>query len=185
MGAPPPLLGDGASIDGGVASTGWTSLLAADPQEAPAPGPSVPPPPQRATPQLQGEPLGLPMAALGTVVSNAAHALQSTAADVFGALTTAEAGSTDSSNSGTESPSGDAAPQPIPPWAPPGGGFFSMLFSSSGGHVGGADGFVPLLLLCILASGLILLRPGGKLLRVFCEAPKPSSALLLPLERPG
>jgi hypothetical protein len=32
---------------------------------------------------------------------------------------------------------------------------------------------------------LILLRVSGRLSQAFCEIPKPSSALLMPLERPG
>jgi hypothetical protein len=54
-----------------------------------------------------------------------------------------------------------------------------------GGQIGPTGGFAPLLLLCILSSGFILLLWGGRLLRILSELPKPSSALLLPLERPG
>ncbi len=47
----------------------------------------------------------------------------------------------------------------------------------------------PLLLLLLfgaLATGLVLLsRKDGTLWLNVCEVPKPSSALLLPLERPG
>jgi hypothetical protein len=40
--------------------------------------------------------------------------------------------------------------------------------------------------MCVLASGLVLLRRDGLLFRLApYEPPKPSSALLLPLERPG
>ena len=88
------------------------------------------------------------------------------------------------------SPSGGAGepsngtPQPSSPFAPPltppaGGSSFSL----SGGQVG--PGGVAPLLLCILILGLVLLRRDRKLSRAFCELPKPSSVLLLPLERPG
>lgn len=89
-----------------------------------------------------------------------------------------ESGSS-STGTGSESPLKDAAPQPVSPFTPPAGSSFSL----SGGQVG--PGGVVLLLLCVLASGLILLRRDFKLLWAFCELPKPSSALRLPLERPG
>jgi hypothetical protein len=80
---------------------------------------------------------------------------------------------------GPEWPLQDNSPQPVSPFTPsPAGSSFSL----SGGHVG--TGIVALLL-CVLASGLILLRPEFKLLWAFCELPKPSSVLLLPPERPG
>ena len=73
--------------------------------------------------------------------------------------------------------------QPPSPIARPLGG---SSFSGSGGQAGlGGGGFAPLLLACVLASGLVLLRRDGLLRWVSCEPPKPSSALLLPLERPG
>ena len=53
-----------------------------------------------------------------------------------------------------------------------------------GGQIGPNGGFAPLLL-CVLSSGFILLLWSGRLLRFLSELPKPSSALLLPLERPG
>jgi len=85
-------------------------------------------------------------------------------------------------SSGPENPS-DGAPQPASPIAPPLGG---SSFSSSGGQAGlGGGGFAPLLLICLLALGLVLLRRDGLLHRTSCEPPKPSSALLAPLERPG
>jgi hypothetical protein len=80
----------------------------------------------------------------------------------------------------TGSPSKDT-PQPSPPVEPPVG---SSSFSLSGGQMGPGSGVAPLLM-CILVTGLILLRRDDKLSRVFCKLPKPSSALLLPLERPG
>ena len=85
-------------------------------------------------------------------------------------------------STGPESPS-DGVPHPASPIAPPLGG---SSFSSSGGQAGlGGGGFSPLLLICVLASGLVLLRRDGLLHRTSCEPPKPSSALLAPLERPG
>jgi hypothetical protein len=89
-------------------------------------------------------------------------------------------GETESSSSGTEPewPLQDSGPQPVSPFTPPVGSSFSL----SGGQVG--TGIVALLM-CVLASGLILLRREFKLFWAFCELPKPSSVLLLPPERPG
>lgn len=80
---------------------------------------------------------------------------------------------------GPEWPLQDNGPQPVSPFTPPPAG---SSFSLSGGHVGAG---IVALLLCVLASGLILLRREFKLLWAFCELPKPSSVLLLPPERPG
>jgi hypothetical protein len=67
------------------------------------------------------------------------------------------------------------------PLAPLGGSSFSL----SGGQAGPGGGLTPLLV-CVLASVLILLRRDGLLFRwAPFEPPKPGSALLLPLERPG
>ena len=89
-------------------------------------------------------------------------------------------GETKSSPTGTgpESPLQDSAPQPVSPFTPPAGSSFSL----SGGQVGAG---IVALVLCVLAPGLILQRREFKLLWAFCELPKPSSALLLPPERPG
>lgn len=85
-------------------------------------------------------------------------------------------------STGPENPS-DGVPQPVSPLAPPLGG---SSFSGSGGQTGlGGGGFAPLLPVCVLASGLVLLRRDGLLRWASCETPKPSSALLTPLERPG
>src|ERR671920_465769 len=61
----------------------------------------------------------------------------------------------------------------------------SSFFSLSGVGQAGPGGGLVLLLLGVLASGLILLRRDGPLSWASCEMPKPSSALLLPLGRPG
>lgn len=79
---------------------------------------------------------------------------------------------------GQERPLQDNGPQPVAPLPPPTGSSFSL----SGGQIGAGSVALPL---CILASALILLRREFKLLWAFSELPKPSSALLLPPERPG
>jgi hypothetical protein len=89
-------------------------------------------------------------------------------------------GETESSPTGTapQWPLQDSGPQPVSPFTPPAGSSFSL----SGGQVGAG---IVALLLCVLASGLLLLRREYKLFWAFCELPKPSSVLLLPPERPG
>ena len=79
---------------------------------------------------------------------------------------------------GPEWPLQENGPQPVSPFTPPAGSSFSL----SGGQMGAG---IVALLLCVLASSLILLRREFKLLWAFCELPKPSSVPLLPPERPG
>ena len=81
------------------------------------------------------------------------------------------------SSGGTGSPRENA---PSPP-ASPGGSSFSL---AGVGQLGPGGGVAPLLL-CVLTVGFILLRPQGGLAWASCDLPKPSSALLTPLERPG
>jgi hypothetical protein len=92
-------------------------------------------------------------------------------------------------------PSGEAAqgssegsaPDPLdpllPPLPPPLGD--SPFFSLPGTGQVAFGGGVGLLLLGVLASVLILRRRDGPLSWISCEPPKPTSALLVPLERPG
>jgi hypothetical protein len=70
----------------------------------------------------------------------------------------------------------------LPPLPSPGD---SPYFSLPGTMQMGSGGGLGLLLLGVLASGLILLRRDGPLSWITYELPKPTSALLLPLERPG
>jgi hypothetical protein len=83
------------------------------------------------------------------------------------------------SPTGSESPLRDTPPQPVSPFTPP----VVNSFSLSGAQVG--SGGVFLLLLCVLASGPILLRRDLRLSWAYCKLPKPISAVRLPLERPG
>jgi hypothetical protein len=92
-------------------------------------------------------------------------------------------------------PSGEAAqgssegsaPDPLdpllPPLPPPLGD--SPFFSLPGTGQVAFGGGVGLLLLGVLASVMILRRRDGPLSWISCEPPKPTSALLVPLERPG
>jgi len=121
------------------------------------------------------------------VVSSAAKIVQ----DAAGTLATGISGtlasgsvelSADETRHGPSQEEEEEAPQPVTPHAPPAGG--TSAFSLSGGGQVGSTGVVPLLV-GVLASGLVLLRRSGWRYLASCEVPKPSSALLLPLERPG
>jgi hypothetical protein len=133
---------------------------------------------------------------LETAVSGAVETLESAATDVLGSLADGSVlpdlfsgGEADlpagedsgSSPGGTGDPSRDT-PQPFSPFKlllPTGSDFFSL----SGGEIG--SGGAPLLLLCVLASSLALLRRERKLLWPSRELPKPSSVPCPALERPG
>jgi hypothetical protein len=120
--------------------------------------------------------------ALRASATNAVKMLHDAATDVANVLGSLLGGSAELPSDGADTPSKDDAPPPSTPFLPPiGGSFFSLV---GGGQVGIGSGTTPLLL-GMLILGLVLLRPDGKRSRVFCEMPKPSSALLLPLERPG
>jgi hypothetical protein len=128
--------------------------------------------------------------ALGTLQSAAASVATATA-EVLGSFTSGSLGtsSTNYSTHGTQEeqqPSDEGAPrQPAPaPLAPPAGsGFFSL--STGEGQLGSGSGFAPLLVGILALLATVLLRRDLRTYLVSCELPKPSSALLLPLERPG
>ena len=125
------------------------------------------------------------LSSVEAATDSAVEALHGAAVDVSETLSPgSEAPAEVPSGGATESFSEDAPPPPAPPPpspAPLGGSYFSP---SVGGQVG-PGGVVPLLI-CVLAAGLVLLRPlVGRLSWSSCEPPKPSSVLLLPLERPG
>ena len=140
----------------------------------PAPGVSV-----RSAGGLTQRPSSLEVAA-SSAVETLQNAAASLTADVSGVLDVGESSPEDPS-AGTEGSAGETTPRPASPSAPAGGSSFSV---SGGGQASPGGSVVPLLL-CVLASGLILLRRDGPLSWATCELPKPSSALLLPPERPG
>jgi hypothetical protein len=121
--------------------------------------------------------------AVGTVQSAAASVASATA-EVLGNLT----GSlTEPSAAGIQEdqPFG-GTPEPAPPLAPPAGGSGSFSPFTGGGQLGTSGGSAPILvgILALLATSLLSRRDFRTYL-ISCEMPKPSSALLLPLERPG
>ena len=119
------------------------------------------------------------LSSVEVAANSAVETFHGAAADFSEALVPGDEASSGLPSGGvTESP--EDTPLPPSP-APLGGGYFSP---SAGGQVG-PGGVVPLLI-CVLATGLILLRPlVGRLSWASWEFPKPSLVLLLPLERPG
>jgi hypothetical protein len=105
--------------------------------------------------------------------------------DTRGSTQAPGAGSSPATSSSGEGDASESASRherrPSSPLAPLRGSSFSL----SGGQAGPGSGLTPLLV-CVLASGLILLRRDGLFFGwAPYEPPKPGSALLLPLERPG
>jgi hypothetical protein len=114
--------------------------------------------------------------------------ISETVASALGTLQSWTAGWLPTSEAAQSSSEG-TAPDPLvplepllPPMPSPGD---SPFFSLPGTGQVGSGGGLGLLLLGVLASGLILLRRDGPLSWITYELPKPTSALLLPLERPG
>ena len=87
-----------------------------------------------------------------------------------------------STNGSQQSSEENEPQQPVPPYTPPvDSSFFSM---SGGGQLGLGEGFAPLMV-GLLAYVAILRRRDFRTYLISLEMPRPSSALLLPLERPG
>ena len=128
-------------------------------------------------------------AAVGTAVETVRSAAASVATEIWGTLAGGSPGtSSTNSTDGTQEdqPSEGTTPQqaPAPPLAPTvGGSSFSP--SMGGGQLGTGSGFAPLLVGILALLAAILLRRDFRTYLMSCEMPKPSSALLLPLERPG
>ena len=148
--------------------------------------------PVQTVPASVGGALRLP-SSLGTTAARAAGTVQSAAstaasvaAEVLGSLTGGSpVNSSTNSTDGTQEQPSEGTPQPAPPLAPVGGGHFSLSTTGGGGLAGPGGGFAPVLvgILALLATSL--LRRDFRTYLISCEMPKPSSALLLPLERPG
>ena len=150
-------------------------------RKAPPPGLALQEKPPMPAPPVTGPSREAPflLSSLEAAANSAVETLHGAAADVSEALTPGGEAPAEPPSGGLTESSEDAPPPPSP--APLGGSYFSP---SVGGQVG-PGGVVPLLI-CVLAAGLVLLRPlVGRLSWASCELPKPSSVLLLPLERPG
>jgi hypothetical protein len=112
--------------------------------------------------------------------------LSETVASALGTLESWAAGwlpSGEAAQSSSEGTASDPLVPLVPPMLPPLGD--SPFFSLPGTMQMASGGGLGLLLLGVLAPALILLRRDGPLSWITYELPKPTSALLLPLERPG
>ena len=148
--------------------------------------------PVQTVPASVGGALRLP-SSLGTTAASAARTVQSAAtsaasvaAEVLGSLTGGSpVNSSTNSTDGTQEQVSEGTPQPAPPLAPVGGGQFSLSTTGGGGLAGPGGGLAPVLVGILALLATILLRRDFRTYLISCEMPKPSSALLLPLERPG
>jgi hypothetical protein len=131
----------------------------------------------KATGSAVGSAMG---ATLNATTSATAQVLQSLANGSGPGSSSGETQTSPMQEDATQTPS----QTPAPPLLPPIGD--GLLFSSAGtGQAGSGSGYV-MLLLGVLASGLALLMwRDGHLFLASWEIPKPTCALLSPLERPG
>jgi hypothetical protein len=154
----------------------------------PPPRPAIGPNPDRLSPTgapwrpqatVSGSIPNVP-AAVSSAVHTTLQTIESAAAGILGSFTDNDP--SEPSPVDEQGPLEGGDPIPLAPVAPLGGGSYSPM--SAGGVQAGSGG-ITLLLIGSLVSVSVLLRRDGRLWRAFCEVPKPSSALLTPLERPG
>ena len=110
------------------------------------------------------------------------------AAEVFRTLAGGSAGtpSSDATSGTQQAPSDDTSKQPAPLASQPlGDGLFSPFTGTTGGQSGAGGGAAPLLVGILVLLTVSLARRDFRTYLIACEVPKPSSALLRPLERPG
>jgi hypothetical protein len=128
--------------------------------------------------------------AVGTVQSaatTAAASVASATAEVFRTLAGGSAlpSSSTDATSGTQQAPSDGTPQdPVAPLVPPLGDSLFSPFTGAPGQLAGG-GVAPLLVGILALLTVILTRRDFRTYLISCELPKPSSALLRPLERPG
>ena len=136
-------------------------------------------------PAATASPLGTTATGVVGTVQSAAASVASATTEVLGSLAGASPGtSSNGSTDVTQNQPSEGTSHQAPPLAPPGGGSaFSQ--STGGGQLGAGGGFAPLLVGVLALLAAILLGRDFRTYLISCEMPKPSSALLLPLERPG
>ena len=149
--------------------------------------------PVQTVPASVGGALRLP-SSLGTTAARATVTVQSAAtsaatlaSEVLGSLTGGSPvnSSTNSTDGTQEQQPSEGTPQPAPPLAPVGGGQFSLSTTGGGGLAGPGGGLAPVLVGILALLATILLGRDFRTYLISCDMLKPSSALLLPLERPG
>ena len=188
--------------DAGIASPSPSALIKPVEQQAPSaaermagPAPSrmldqlIPPPAQkgvqRALPISSVVEAASSGAVQATLLTQTLTTVTDAAASVLETLGNWTEYYYSASGSTTESPSEGTTSEPLAPQLPSPfeGSSVSSSHSGVSGQAGPWGGFV--VLLGVLVSGLVLLLRDGFLCWAAWDQPKPSSALLLPLERPG
>jgi hypothetical protein len=123
-----------------------------------------------------------------SAAASAMASVSSTATEVFGVLSSGLAEPSAARTQEEQSSRGTPQPVPLDPLTSPvgGAGYFSSTPTGAGGQLAGSGGgYAPLLLGILPLLAVILTRRDFRTYLVSCEMPKPSSALLMPLERPG
>jgi hypothetical protein len=127
--------------------------------------------------------------AAASAAASAMASVSSAATEVFSILSSGLGESYTDRTQEEQSSRGTPQPVPLDPLTSPVGevgGYFSSTPTGAGGQLAGSGGgFVPLLLGILALLAVILTRSDFKTYLVSWEIPKPSSALLMPLERPG
>ncbi len=132
--------------------------------------------------------LGSTVGTVQSAANAAATSVASATAEVFRTLAGGSAGTPSSSDatSGTQqAPSDGTSQDPVAPLVPPLGDSLFSPFTGAAGQLGAGGGVAPLLVGILALLTTILIRRDFKTYLIACEMPKPSSALLRPLERPG
>jgi hypothetical protein len=133
------------------------------------------------------QPLTGPMTqALTNVVGTSASTTASAVVGLLGTVGQWVSDAASSSGEDSYSSSGGIMPEPFAPLSPePLGSEFAGLFSGMGQASSGGAGAATTLLGVLFVTSTLLLRRNFRTYLVSIELPKPSSALLSPLERPG
>jgi hypothetical protein len=124
---------------------------------------------------------------VGTSAAAVANAAANILGTVGGWLAAEAPASGDEDSSSSSSSSGDTTmPEPFAPVSPqPLGSSFISLFSGGGAQSSAGGAGATVLLGVLFLASTLLVRRDLRMYLVSCEVPKPSSALLSPLERPG
>ena len=143
--------------------------------------------------RLSAKPVTRAAGALGSTVESvqsaattAAASVASATAEVFRTLTggSASTPSSDATSGNQQAPSDGTPQDPMAPLVPPLGDSLFSPFTGAAGQLAGG-GVAPLLVGILALLTTILIRRDFRAYLFACEMPKPSSALLRPLERPG
>jgi len=130
--------------------------------------------------------LGSAVESVQSAAASAATSVASATAEVFRTLTggSASTPSSDATSGNQQAPSNGTSQDPVAPLVPPLGDSLFSPFTGAAGQLA-SGGVAPLLVGILALLTVSLTRRGFRTYLIACEIPKPSSALLRPLERPG